>query len=206
VSRRLAAWSLLVGSLAVLTFGARAASDEEPDANAFYRYDTVAIAGFYYALLFGIALAIGSGLGVRDAFGLRRPDSWRRAVRIMLGTLDAILHAGEEQGLDPRKITADDVPPFLLNVAFIAVVVPIVEELVYRGIGYRLLLQLGGWAAIGVPAFAFALAHGIVEGIPVFFVIGVALGFVRHRTGSIYPAMLMHGIFNGIQAILGALT
>ncbi len=34
--------------------------------------------------------------------------------------------------------------------------------------------------------------------------IGAALAFVRSRTGSIYPAMLMHGAFNGTQMLLGA--
>jgi membrane protease YdiL (CAAX protease family) len=40
----------------------------------------------------------------------------------------------------------------------------------------------------------------------VFFVIGAALAFVRSRTESIYPAMLMHGTFNAIQLIGGAAT
>jgi hypothetical protein len=214
IQRRLAFWWLLVGSLAVLSFSARAASDEDPAPDAFYQYETAGVGVVYYALLVGIAIAIGSGLGTRDAFGLRRPESWKRAALIALGafvamwliagSLDQIFGAGEEQGLDPPRITTPDVPPFLLNLAFIAVVVPVVEELVYRGLGFRLLMQLGAWAAILVTAFAFALAHGILEGIPVFFVIGVALGFVRNRTGSVYPAMLMHGTFNGMQAILGA--
>jgi membrane protease YdiL (CAAX protease family) len=215
VQRRLAAWWLLVGSLAVVTFGGRAASDGEPDPDAFYRYDTVAFALLYYALLFAIGIAIGSGLGLREAFGLRRPDSWKRAGLIALGAfvamwliagvLDSILHAGEEQGLDPRRITEDDVPAFLLNLGLVALIVPVVEELLYRGLGFRLLVQFGAWPAIVVTALTFALAHGILEGIPVFFVIGVGLGFVRWQTGSIYPAIVMHGVFNGIQAILGAL-
>jgi membrane protease YdiL (CAAX protease family) len=214
VQRRLAAWWLLVGSLAVLTFAGQAASDDEPAPDAFYQYDTFAIGVLYYAFLFVIGAAIGSGLGLREAFGLRRPDSWKRAVLIMLGAfvamwvtagiLDAIFHAGEEQGLDPRRITGDDVPPFLVNLGLIAVIVPIVEELIYRGLGFRLLEQFGQWPAILVTALAFALAHGILEGIPVFFVIGVGLGFVRSRTGSIYPPIIMHGVFNGVQAILGA--
>jgi uncharacterized protein len=216
LQRKLLAWWILVGSIAVLTFGSRAASDSEPARDTFYRYDTAAFGLVLYVLLLSLVLLIAMGLDVRDALGLRRPASWRRAGLVTLGTfaamwviaaaLEQIFHAGEEQGLDPERLTVDRVPPFVLNLLLAAIVVAVVEELIYRGIGFTLLAQFGDTAAIVVTAFAFALAHGIVEGVPVFFVIGAALGFVRSRTGSIYPAMVMHGAFNGMQVVLGAAT
>jgi membrane protease YdiL (CAAX protease family) len=215
LQRKLIAWWVLVGSLALLTFGGRAASDSEPARDAFYRYDTAAFGFVLYVLLLSFVLLIATGLDLREAFGLRRPASWRQAALVALGAfvamwigaaiLEQIFHAGEEQGLDPERLTVDRVPPFLVNLVVVAGVVAVIEELIYRGIGFRLLQQFGDLAAIAVTSFAFALAHGIVEGIPVFFVIGAALGFVRSRTGSIYPSMLMHGVFNGIQLVLGAL-
>jgi hypothetical protein len=216
LQRRLVYWWILVGSIAVLSFAGNAASDSEPDPNVFYRYETAALGVALYLLLLSIVLLIAAGLNVRDAFALRRPASWKRAALvsssvffgmwILAAVLEQILHAGEEQGLDPERLSVDKVPPFLLNVILAAVVVPVVEELIYRGLGFRLLVQFGDAAAIVVTAFAFALAHGIVDGIPVFFVIGASLAFVRSRTQSIYPSMLMHGFFNGIQLILGAAT
>jgi CAAX protease family protein len=216
MQRKLIWWWVLVGSIAVFSFAGRAASDNAPDQNAFYRYDTVAVGVIIYLLLFSLALLIASGLDLREAFALRRPASWRRAALIALGAfvamwivaaiLEQIFHAGEEQGLDPKQLSVDLLPPFLLNLVLAAVIVPIVEELVYRGIGFTLLVQFGNLAAIAVTAVAFALAHGIVEGLPVFFVIGAAFAFVRSRTGSVYPSMFMHGIFNGLQVILGAAT
>jgi membrane protease YdiL (CAAX protease family) len=216
LQRKLIGWWLLVGSIAVLTFGGRAASDSEPARDTFYRYETAAFGVVLYLVLLSFALLIASGLDLREAFALRRPASWGRAALVALGAfvgmwivaaiLEQIFHAGEEQGLDPERLTVDRVPPFLVNLALAAIVVPVVEELIYRGIGFRLLAQFGDIAAIVVTAIAFALAHGIVEGVPVFFVIGAALGVVRSRTGSIYPAMLMHGVFNGIQVVLGAAT
>jgi membrane protease YdiL (CAAX protease family) len=216
LQRKLIAWWMLVGSIAVLTFGGRAASDSEPARDTFYRYDTAAFGVVLYVLLFSLALLIASGLDLREAFALRRPVSWGRAGLVALGAfvsmwiiaafLEQIFHAGEEQGLDPEQLAVDRLPPFVLNLVVAAVVVAIVEELIYRGIGFTLLSQFGELAAIVVTSFAFALAHGIVEGLPVFFVIGAALAFVRSRTGSIYPAMLMHGAFNGIQIALGAAT
>lgn len=215
LNRRLTAWWILVGALAVLAFASNA-SDSEPIRNELYRYDTAVFGGLFYLILLGLTLAIGSGLDSRDAFALRRPESWKRAALLGIGVfigmwivaaiLDPIFHAGEEQGLDPTRIHADQVPPFLVNVLLLAVLAPIVEELIYRGIGFTLLQPLGEWAAIAVTSFAFALAHGIVDGIPVFFVIGFAFALVRSRTRSVYPGMAMHGVFNAIQAILGALT
>jgi uncharacterized protein len=214
LQRRLLWWWILVGSLAVLTFGGRAADDSEPATDTFYRYETFAFGVVLYVLLLTLVLLIAAGMNLRDAFALRRPTSWKRAGLIAVGAfvtmwivaaiLEQIFHAGEEQGLDPERLSVDRLAPFLLNVLLAAVIVAIVEELIYRGIGFTLLVQFGHTAAIVVTSFAFALAHGIVEGIPVFFAIGAALGFVRSRTGSIYPAMLMHGAFNGVQVVLGA--
>lgn len=214
LQRRLLWWWILVGSIAVLTFGGRAADDTPPASDTFYRYDTFAFGVVLYVLLLSLVLLIAAGMDLREAFALRRPASWKRAGLIAVGAfvtmwivaaiLEQIFHAGEEQGLDPERLSVDHLAPFLLNVVLAAVIVPIVEELIYRGIGFTLLAQFGDIAAIVLTSFAFALAHGIVEGLPVFFVIGAALAFVRSRTGSIYPAMLMHGVFNGIQVVLGA--
>jgi membrane protease YdiL (CAAX protease family) len=216
LQRKLIGWWVLVGSIAVLTFGGRAASDSEPARDTFYRYETAAFGVVLYLVLFSFALLIAAGLDLREAFALRRPASWGRAALVALGAfvgmwiiaaiLEQIFHAGEEQGLDPERLTVDRIAPFVVNLALAAIIVPVVEELIYRGIGFTLLSQFGDIAAIVVTAIAFALAHGIVEGIPVFFVIGAALGFVRSRTGSIYPSMVMHGVFNGIQVVLGAAT
>jgi membrane protease YdiL (CAAX protease family) len=214
LQRRLVWWWVLVGSIAVLSFGGRAASDSEPDPNVFYRYDTVAVGLALYLLLLSLVLLIAAGLDIREAFALRRPASWKRAALTSLGAfvamwivaavLELIFHAGEEQGLDPARLSVDRLAPFLLNLLLAAVVVPAIEELIYRGLGFRLLAQFGDAAAIVVTSLAFALAHGILDGIPVFFVIGAALGFVRSRTRSLFPSMIMHGLFNGIQVVLGA--
>ncbi|HKF13678.1 MAG TPA: type II CAAX endopeptidase family protein [Gaiellaceae bacterium] len=216
LQRKLVWWWVLVGAIAVFSFAGQATSDDAPNREAFYRYDTVVVGTILYLLLVSFALLIATGLNLRDAFALRRPASWRRAALIALGAfvtmwivagiLEQIFHAGEEQGLDPRQLSVDVLPPFLLNLVLAAIFVPVVEELIYRGIGFTLLVQFGDLAAIALTAFMFALAHGILDGIPVFFVIGTALAFVRSRTKSIYPCMLMHGLFNGVQVILGAAT
>ena len=83
---------------------------------------------------------------------------------------------------------------------------PFVEELTFRGLGQSLLMFLGRWPSIVTVGFAFGLAHGLLEALFVLVPFGIALAFVRDRTDSVYPGMIVHGAFNGIAlavAVLG---
>ena len=80
-----------------------------------------------------------------------------------------------------------------LNLIVIAVIVPIVEELCYRGLGFKLLSRFGPKIALWGTALMFGLAHGFVGALPIFVIVGLMLGRIRMRTGSIYPGMVMHG-------------
>jgi membrane protease YdiL (CAAX protease family) len=215
LQRKLIAWWALVGVLAVLGFSAQAA-DEEPAQDVLYRYSTFVFGSFFYLLVLAVVLLIASGIDRRDAFALRRPSSWRLAAGLAVGllvsllivasVLEPVLGAGDEQGLDPTGWDSDRAPAFALNAFVTAVLGPIVEEALFRGIGFYLLAQFGQVAAIVVTAIAFALTHGILVGLPIFFIIGVGLGFIRSRTGSIYPPVLLHAGFNGIALIGGVLN
>jgi membrane protease YdiL (CAAX protease family) len=52
----------------------------------------------------------------------------------------------------------------------------------------------------------FGLAHGLIVALPVLAVFGIAVGWVRDRTDSVYPGMLLHGTFNGIALIASVLV
>jgi membrane protease YdiL (CAAX protease family) len=215
VQRRLVGWWALVGTLAVLAFAANA-SDPEPVRDALYRYETAIVGFVFYVLIFAIVLVIASGFDPREAFALRRPTSWGAAIGLSVGllvvllvvaaALEPIFGAGEEQGLDPTGWDPDRAPALALNFVLTAMVAPIVEELMFRGIGFFLLEQFGQAAAIVITAIAFSLTHGIAVGIPVFFIIGLGLGFMRSRTKSLYPPVLMHAGFNGIGVIAGVFS
>jgi membrane protease YdiL (CAAX protease family) len=215
LQRKLVAWWILVGGLAVLGFAAQASSDDSPE-DILYRYDTALFGGVFYLLILGVALAIASGLDLREVFALRTPRSWAAAAGIAFGLLvvllivtallEPVLGAGEEQGLDPSGWRPERAPALALNAVVTALLGPLVEELLFRGLGFHLLAQFGDAAAIVVTSIAFALTHGIAVGLPIFFVIGVGLGFIRSRTGSIYPPFLLHAGFNGLALVAGVLN
>jgi membrane protease YdiL (CAAX protease family) len=215
LGRKLVAWWILVGALSVLAYSASFA-DGDPPNDVLYRYDSAILGVVLYGVIAGILLAIASGLDLRKAFGLRRPASWPAAIGWSFGllvaffaiaaALEPVLGGGEEQGLDPSGWRSDRAFAFVLNAIVIAGVAPVVEELMYRGIGFTLLAPLGINGAIVVIGIAFALSHGLIRAFPVLFLIGAGLAYLRWRTGSIYPAIILHACFNGIGLLAGLAT
>jgi membrane protease YdiL (CAAX protease family) len=212
VRRRLFAWSGLVGLLALLNFSANLSDGKAPN-DLLFRYETAVVGFLFYTLMLGLVLVIASGFDPRESFALRRPRSWGVSIGLAAGLvvvmltvaalLEPVFGAGKEQGLDPPGWEAHRAVPFVLNAFVVAVFGPFVEELLFRGIGFFLLAEFGQVVAIVVTASAFALTHGIVQGLPIFFIIGAGLGFLRSRTGSLYPAFLLHAGFNGIGVVAG---
>jgi uncharacterized protein len=83
-----------------------------------------------------------------------------------------------------------------VNFVVVAGLAPIFEEFVYRGVGYDLFERFGTATAIVVPAVLFGLAHGYVYVLPLFITYGLMLGWLRSRTGSIYPGIVVHAATN----------
>jgi membrane protease YdiL (CAAX protease family) len=90
---------------------------------------------------------------------------------------------------------------FAANFLVIAVLAPIFEELMFRGLGYGLLEPFGAGTAIVVTGVLFGLVHGYAYVLPVFITYGLALGWLRSRTGSIYPGVLAHSATNATALV-----
>jgi len=81
-------------------------------------------------------------------------------------------------------------------------VAPICEEVFFRGFVFAGLLR--GMAPVWAIVFSsliFAVAHFDVGSFVVLFIIGLALAFLRWRTKSIWPGILLHMLNNGIAAL-----
>lgn len=208
---RLVAWLAFVLTLTALGYASRFAGEDPPEDLA-YRYSSSVAAVVQYALMLGILLLIVRGLPARELLALRRPDSWPRALAYSGLALLAIwgaswvfarfLDADEEQGLVPEGWDSDRAGAFVAFFVAVAVVAPIVEELVYRGVGFALLAPYGAWVAVLVTGVLFGASHGLLIALPVLTVFGIVVGWLRLKTGSVYPSMLLHGVFNGAALIV----
>jgi membrane protease YdiL (CAAX protease family) len=214
VSGRLVAWFVFIGVLVAINYASYAA-EGKPDRNAVYHYSTAVGAFIQYGLFLGITLAIARG-DVRRLLALRQPRSWGQAVRIAIGVLvviyvlsfllNPLLHPGEEQGLTPTGWDSSRAGAFVASFIAIAVIGPFVEEAMFRGLGFSLLVRYGSWVAIGVIGLTFGLYHGLVDALPILAAFGAGLAYLRSRTDSLYPCVLLHGAFNAIALIASVTT
>lgn len=86
----------------------------------------------------------------------------------------------------------------------IGILIPFVEELVFRGSVLRALLnrQDKHWLMIAVSALLFAAVHMNPAQMPHAFLMGMMLGWMYYRTRSIVPGVILHCTNNTISYIL----
>jgi membrane protease YdiL (CAAX protease family) len=208
---RLAGWVAVVGILAALGYAGRFSGQKTPRDVLYHWYAFVG-GLIQFLVLLAFMLVIAWGLPKREAFALRRPRSWPRALGIGIGVavvivvvsaaLEPVLHPDKEQGLSPTRWEPAHAAAFAANFAVVALLAPVVEELTFRGLGFTLLERFGRPAAIVLVGLAFGLAHGLVEALPLLFLFGAGLAYLRSRTGSVYPGMLLHVLYNGIVLLV----
>lgn len=86
----------------------------------------------------------------------------------------------------------------------IGLLAPIAEEIVFRGAILKSLLNspLSAGAAITVSAVLFALIHFNPAQMPHAFLVGLLLGWMYQRTGSILPCVAYHWVNNSVAYVL----
>ncbi|MBD2207986.1 CPBP family intramembrane metalloprotease [Calothrix sp. FACHB-1219] len=84
----------------------------------------------------------------------------------------------------------------VLSTVFISVFSPFGEELLYRGIVTNALLRYGSFVGVVGSTLIFALMHGINIVFPAAIVAGLATAEVFRRSGSIWPGLVVHIVFN----------
>ena len=104
--------------------------------------------------------------------------------------------AEDQLSLGPATISVVDLVCLLIVGAVIA---PIVEEFVFRGLLYRAIRSRWGigWASVAT-ALVFSLVHFTPLLIAVFFVFGLILAAVVERYDSLYPPIVLHALNNSV--------
>jgi len=215
MTRRIAGWSLFVVFFSILQYGSRFTGGEPPKDFAYQWISS--IGGLVeYSIVLALALLITRGLDRRSVLGLRRPSSWWQALGISVLVMIALLVAsalvapfgnpGREQGLVPSGWDSHRIAQFTAFAVVVTFVGPIVEELMFRGVGYGLLEPFGRTRAVVIVGLAFALIHGLVAGFPVIATFGIGITYLRRRTDSIYPCIALHACYNALGLALGIAT
>lgn len=107
---------------------------------------------------------------------------------LSLGSLERLGEAADSTGLS-----------FWVMALSTAVVAPVYEELLFRGYVFRGLSRSAGpGVAVGVSSLLFAGFHGDPLHAIAVLPMGLFLGWLRWRTGSIWPSMIAHGLNNAI--------
>ncbi len=151
------------------------------------------------------------GISVTAYFGLSWPPA-RQALRwsfLLLGFLaasDALsLSLGRPvvpEPMMPLYKTAGSLPILLLG---LVVAAPLAEEFLFRGFLQAGLInsRLRPGGAILLTALAWGSLHLQYDlyGIATVVIIGILLGVIRWRTGSLWLCALLHGLANAIASI-----
>lgn len=116
----------------------------------------------------------------------------------------AIMGLGRLVGLPTYNAVAEFeaiLPPWLTAVTF-ALIAPVQEEIIFRGILLKRLRGLGDVSAVVLSALAFALFHSNLYQTAYAFVLGMVFGSIVLLTGSIRDVILLHMLVNGFSVVM----
>jgi membrane protease YdiL (CAAX protease family) len=205
--RSISGWALLLflAALAILLVAIRFLIGPE-----LLQHGPLAILALFYGVgLCAVILAvIPIGWPAIPGLGLR-PASWKAVVLGVIGTV--ILSVGVSQlGIEPKAMKeAVDIArqpgALATSLMVLAVLAPLVEELIFRGLLYGWIA--GRWGTVPawlISSVAFALAHYEPAHIVLVLPLGLLFGWLRRRTDSLLPSLAAHIVNNGFAVLAAA--
>lgn len=91
----------------------------------------------------------------------------------------------------------------LAMVVFGGFIVPVAEEIFFRGVLYRWMRQsLKIWPAIIISSLIFGLMHGDIAVAGATFIMGIILAWFYERSGSLWAPITIHIINNATKLVL----
>ncbi|MEZ6192601.1 MAG: type II CAAX endopeptidase family protein [Phycisphaerales bacterium] len=143
------------------------------------------------------------------------------AVPLVFATIQAAVLIGELFG-QQAPVLAHDMLKMLVDsdsrlgsilIAVSAILVaPILEETIFRGIVQSVMVEVAGeakrWGVVFIAAFIFAIIHANTatwenwQALPGLFVLGLVLGWLYERSGSLWPGIIVHMGFNTLNIVM----
>lgn len=152
-------------------------------------------------------LGLGAGKGLRVI--LREGVLWALpAIVVNLGYWALIaprLAPSSAPAPAPETVMTQLASSSLAVFAVGAFAVPLIEELLYRGMLYRSLRSgFGLVLSVLVSSVVFVVDHTLIAALPIL-VASVCITLAFERSRSLYAAMLVHALYNGFIGVLMAL-
>ncbi len=113
---------------------------------------------------------------------------------------------GANEGLD--ALTQNPQPAArLLMLAYLAVLVPVFEEVLFRGLIQSMARSYldSPWLAILITSFIFALMHPMLHW-PAIFMLSLGIGYSYERSGSLFRPIFIHIFFNATNVCVVLLS
>ena len=124
---------------------------------------------------------------------------------VMLAGLISYAYPISEQAAAAMKPFTDQISSApLMSVIFLMAIVPaICEELAFRGFIFGgLVRDRGKLRAVLVTAIMFGISHGVLQQSICATFMGLLLGYIALKTGSVLPGILIHAANNALSVSL----
>ena len=167
---------------------------------------------FPLVLMFFVAVSFSSGLHLRPILGLRGVRTKSDVVYVPILLLGICLYAiGTYMSLVFSLLFPEDVEAsqstqqMLISLGFgkswliIALLPAIVEEFICRGVIFHVFRHRSLVAGIVVSSLSFAFLHLSMQSFGYALLIGAAFALICEITGSLFPSMLLHMLFNTVS-------
>ena len=155
-----------------------------------------------------LAADTGFVLRLKDWWGVPAGMALQIAIALVTAPLVFWLFGDDppEQGVSEIADASETLMEQLLIVVSVAVLAPIIEEIIFRGMLLNVLSRsFAKWPSILISAGVFAGVHLVdpnaIAVIPGLFVLGVVLGWVALRRGDLSLAIALHSGINLLAAI-----
>ena len=126
-----------------------------------------------------------------------------------LGTIIPLSFLYEQQGIEMDENTQQIFSSLMKEpwgYVAVGILAPLAEEVVFRGAILRTLLGImskkNHWVAIIISAALFGLAHFNAAQFINALLMGLLLGWMYYRTGSLVPGILLHWVNNTMAYVL----
>lgn len=125
------------------------------------------------------------------------------SVLIQVANLIPAVQASQEAYLKQHQAIASASPSLWAEVLYGCLIGPFVEEILCRGFILNTLKKSARPAtAIGLSALVFAVIHGNLYQIVFTLPLGLLLGYLAYRSGSVWPAVGLHMAFNSSNYLM----